>query len=281
MKNSQRIIGTMLLFFGSNQLFAQTTNANTFGSENDFFMLFAFTVMTFLAILLVVVFSAMFSMLKELTNEKEKDVPATHKISFLEKLANLKPLSQEKELLLHEDYDGIQELDNPVPNWFNALFYGTVVIGIFYLFVYHSWNSAPLQKQEYDTEVNVAQLAKAERLKNAPADDTNETNVKLLTDAGVLNAGKGTYLQYCAACHGKAGEGGVGPNLTDEYWLHGGTIQSVFKTIKYGVAEKGMVAWGTQITPTQMSNVANFILSLKGTNPPNGKAPQGKIAETK
>lgn len=246
------------------------------GTEEDLRLIVIFIMICSIIVLFSLVAIALFTLLQIFTTpsaEVSKSLFDT--ASFWEKLANLKPLSQEKELLLHEDYDGIQELDNPVPAWFNGLFYGTVAIGIVYLLVYHSWQSAPLQTQEYDNEVVMAAKIKAQQLKDAPADNIDENNVKLLTDASVINAGKVSYMQYCAACHGKAGEGLVGPNLTDEYWIHGNTVNAVFKTIKYGVVEKGMLAWGSQLTPTQISNVSNFILSLKGTNPPNAKEPQG------
>jgi len=239
----------------------------------DLLLLFGIAILICIVLVLLVMLMSLAGMVGSMSGTAEKPVADAGK--FWQKIASLKPLSAEKELLLHEDYDGIQELDNPVPAWFNALFYGTVVFGLIYLLVYHSWNLAPMQKQEYDTEVFAAQLATQERLKKSPIDDINENNVKESKEQTILTAGKGTYVQYCAACHGQAGEGGVGPNLTDDYWLHGGTLASVFKTIKYGVPEKGMVAWGTQLTPTQISNISNFIASLKGTNPPNGKAPQG------
>jgi cytochrome c oxidase cbb3-type subunit 3 len=85
------------------------------------------------------------------------------------------------------------------------------------------------------------------------------------------------YLNSCAACHGQAGEGNVGPNLTDAYWLHGGGIKNVFKTVKYGVPEKGMIAWEKQLSPAQIAQVSSYILSMQGTNPPNAKAPQGEL----
>jgi cytochrome c oxidase cbb3-type subunit 3 len=104
----------------------------------------------------------------------------------------------------------------------------------------------------------------------------DESNVEALLDDASLAAGKTVYEGKCAACHGMAGEGGVGPNLTDEYWLHGGDIKSVFKTIKYGVPEKGMISWKSQLRPAEMHKTASYILTLVGTNPPNGKEPQGE-----
>ncbi len=243
-------------------------------SGSDLLLLFAIAILVCVILVLLVMLVSMIGMIQSMSAESGK--PTVSSSKFWQKITSLKPLSAEKELLLNEDYDGIQELNNPVPAWFNALFYGTVAFGLIYLLVYHNWDLAPMQKQEYESEVFAAQLATQERLKNSPVDDINENNIKESKEQAVVAAGKGTYVQYCAACHGQAGEGGVGPNLTDDYWLHGGTLASVFKTIKYGVPEKGMLAWGTQLTPTQMSNISNFITSLKGTNPPNGKAPQGE-----
>lgn len=260
------------------QTFAQSNNF--LKTEADFMLFYVFILVMFAILVIVLpILAAVLSLAKSFDTETKE--PLFDMEKFWLKMANLKPLSKEKELLLHENYDGIQELDNPVPMWFNALFYGTIAFGLLYWFAYHNWQLAPLQEQEYDNEVYAAQMIKAEKLKNAPADNINEENVKLLTDASVLNAGKGTYIQYCAACHGKVGEGMVGPNLTDEFWLHGGSVKEIFKTIKNGVPDKGMVAWGSQLTPTQISNTTNYILSLKGTNPPNAKAPQGnKVAAT-
>jgi cytochrome c oxidase cbb3-type subunit 3 len=103
----------------------------------------------------------------------------------------------------------------------------------------------------------------------------DENSVKASTDAGIIAAGKAVYTQNCIACHGAQGEGTVGPNLTDDSWIHGGTVNAIFKTIKYGVPEKGMISWEKTLTPKQTSDVSNFILSLQGSNPPNPKAPQG------
>lgn len=102
---------------------------------------------------------------------------------------------------------------------------------------------------------------------------------KPLTDAGALADGKKTFETQCATCHGKLGEGGIGPNMTDEYWIHGGTIANVIHTIRKGVPAKGMIAWEKTLTPDQVNAVASFILvKLQGTTPPNAKPPQGEKA---
>jgi len=105
----------------------------------------------------------------------------------------------------------------------------------------------------------------------------NEENVTITNDAAALANGKNTFIKNCAACHGQNGEGLVGPNFTDDYWIHGNKINDLFKTIKYGVPAKGMISWQTQLDPNQMQEVASYILTLRGSNPANPKAPEGTI----
>lgn len=194
------------------------------------------------------------------------------------KAMSLKPMSEEKALLIAHDYDGIQELDNPTPAWFMWLFYSTITFGVCYLLVYHVFGMGQLQYDEYKTEMAQADIAKKEYLSKA-ANQVDENTVKLVTDPSVLASGQTIYKQTCMPCHGDNAQGGVGPNLTDDYWLHGNKITEVFKTIKYGVAAKGMPTWEKQLSPKQISDVANYIKSIHGTNPANPKAPQGdKIA---
>lgn len=177
---------------------------------------------------------------------------------------------------LGHDYDGITELDNGAPPIFNYIFYGTIGFAAIYLFAFWGLNTSSLRMHwEYDQEMKIAAAEKAERAKNA-ANAVDETNVVLLTDASALEDGKKVYLLSCQACHGAQGQGGVGPNLTDDYWLHGGSIKDIFKTVKYGVPDKGMVSWQAQLSPSQMAAVSSYIHTMHGTNPPNAKAPQGE-----
>ena len=104
-------------------------------------------------------------------------------------------------------------------------------------------------------------------------------NVTLSEAEADLAVGKEAYLQNCVTCHGADGQGGVGPNLTDQYWLHGGDVKAVFKTIEYSIPEKGMVSWQNNFTPKQMQQLTSFILSLEGTEPANTKEPQGDFFE--
>ncbi len=199
----------------------------------------------------------------------------THKQTIWQKLLSLRPLAEEKDLLIMHDYDDIQELDNPIPAWFNWLFYGSVVFALVYLLNYHVFNLGKLQDEEYAIEMKEAEIAKEAYLEKT-GNAIDENSVKLDQSESVLAAGKAIFAQNCVACHGQNGEGVVGPNLTDEYWLHGGKINDLFKVVKYGVPEKGMIAWEKQLSPKQISDVSNYIESLKGTNPANPKAPQGE-----
>ena len=135
--------------------------------------------------------------------------------------------------------------------------------------------------ERYEQEMAKAKEAKKARLASLGS-QIDETNVKLLTDEAAIVAGQAEFVSKCAACHLADGGGSVGPNLTDEYWLHGGSVKDVFKTIKYGVPAKGKIAWESQLTPPQIQNIASFIISLKGTTPATPKEPQGElyIAET-
>lgn len=197
------------------------------------------------------------------------------KPSIVSKLLSLRPLEEEKDLIMEHKFDGIAELDNPTPPWFMWLFYGTIVFGVAYILNYHVFEWGLLQDQEYVVEVQEAEAAKVEYLANA-ANLIDESSVTVSSEPAVISAGMALFNTNCVACHGDKGQGTVGPNLTDEYWLHGGSVNDVFKTIKYGIPEKGMISWEKQLTPKQISEVSNYILSLKGTNPPGAKEPQGE-----
>jgi len=187
-------------------------------------------------------------------------------------------LEKEADVLLDHDYDGIKELDNALPPWWKWGFYFTVIVAIIYLFRFHVIGSGPTPLQEYDKEMTMA-AAKLENFKKNSKDAFDEKTVTLADVKGIAE-GKKIFTGTCFPCHGASGEGNaVGPNLTDKYWLHGGSIGEVFKTITNGVPDKGMQAWGKTFSPADVRNLASYVLSLQGTNPPNAKAPQGNIYE--
>jgi cytochrome c oxidase cbb3-type subunit III len=208
--------------------------------------------------------------------EIEKDTkPAAWKTLWA-RLNSLKPIEQEKALVMDHEYDGIRELDNRLPPWWLYGFYGTIIFAGIYLWRYHVSGTAPLSQQEFAIAMEKAEAQKAAYLKRS-ANNVDENTVKLLTEVSTIDAGKTVFIQNCAACHGKDGEGTVGPNLTDDYWLHGGGLQDIFKSVKYGWPEKGMRSWKEDLSPVQIAQVTSFIKSLHGSNPPNGKEKQGEL----
>jgi cytochrome c oxidase cbb3-type subunit 3 len=200
------------------------------------------------------------------------------KQSRWQKFLGLRPPSLEAQLDLQHTYDGIRELDNPTPPWFMGLFYGTIAFGLVYLIYFHVLGDGQVMQAEYAEETAEAEIVRAAYVKQW-AEKINEKTVVVLTSDEALTAGKKLYDQNCVSCHGAKGEGGVGPNLTDAYWLHGGTIRAVFRTVTEGVPEKGMIAWKKSLNPLQIQQVASYIASLQGTHPSNAKAPQGEKLE--
>lgn len=202
-------------------------------------------------------------------------VPAKPRLNWWEKFNSFRPVEEEVDIDLGHNYDGIRELDNRLPPWWLYGFYGCILFAGIYLWRYHVSHSAPSQKEEYDYAMRVAEEQKENYLKKS-ANKIDENTVTLLAAADI-EKGKNLFITSCAACHGKLGEGGVGPNLTDDYWIHGGGLKDIFKTIKYGFPEKGMMAWKETLNPMQMAQITSFIKSIRGTNPPNGKEKQGEL----
>jgi len=194
---------------------------------------------------------------------------------MMDKLTAAVPVSREKEVDLGHEFDGIRELDNRLPPWWLGLFYGSILFAFVYIYYYHFSGNEWSSRGDYEEEVASAERA-ARLYRIQQADVVDEENVQFLTDELALEQGEVIFQSNCATCHGEKGEGGVGPNLTDPYWIHGGTINDVFSVIKYGVAEKGMVSWQAQIRPSAMEKVASFIMTLQGTDPPGAKEKEGE-----
>jgi cytochrome c oxidase cbb3-type subunit 3 len=194
---------------------------------------------------------------------------------FRRAITKTTPVETEHELLLNHNYDGIRELDSKVPPWFLWLFYVTIFFSIVYMLDYHVFNSSPLQAEEYELQVQQAEFERAALMKSGAF--LNEESVTLLTDPSSLDDGKQIFTANCVACHAADAGGLVGPNLVDDYWIHGGGIKNIFKVIKYGVTAKGMISWQSQLSPKQMQDVSSYIISLHGTTPANPKQPEGTI----
>jgi len=219
----------------------------------------------------------LFVLLHEMEEGQDKSLMSVFWAQFTSKMNDSKPLEQENEIMLHHDYDGIKELDNNLPPWWKYLFYVTIIFSVIYMAHYHVLQSGPSSDGEYLAELKAAELEKS-KISTVTYNVTAD-NAKLLTDIGALTSGKELYTKNCVACHGQNGEGLVGPNLTDNYFIHGNTIKEVYLVIQNGVTEKGMLSWKAQFNPKQIEEVASYVLSLVGTTPANPKAPQGNLIE--
>lgn len=274
-----RILPLILLLvfiaFG-NSSFAQATQAPdpAYGDMNPFLFYGLITVIVVLLGLVGLLYRAIMMVLKPVIEK----APVKAKAGFLEKLNASVPLEQEKDVMLDHDYDGIHELDNNLPPWWKYGFYVTIVFACIYLWRFHVSESAPLQLAEYKEQLATAEVEVA-AYKEKMGNLVDETNATVLTEAADIASGKGLFTANCAACHGQLGEGGVGPNLTDAYWLHGGSVKDIFKTIKYGWPQKGMKSWEKDFGAKQIQELSSYILTLQGTNPPNAKEKQGELYE--
>ena len=192
------------------------------------------------------------------------------------KLLGSKPIEEEAEIILDHNYDGIKELDNSLPPWWLYGFYVTIIFGVVYMIRYHVLGA---DDQFVEYEIEYAEAAKAiEEYKKTAKDLVDVNTVELLTDAGDLNAGKKIFEVNCVACHMADGGGGIGPNLTDEYWILGGGIKNVFNTISEGGRSgKGMIAWKASLKPSEMAQVASYVLQFQGTTAANPKEAEGEI----
>ena len=192
------------------------------------------------------------------------------------KLVGGKPIEQEGEIIMDHNYDGIHELDNKLPPWWVYGFYATIVFAVIYLVRFEVFKDYS-QEDEYKAAVAQAQID-IEEYKKTAKDLVDVNTVQLLTEVSDLNSGKSIFEGNCAACHKVTGAGGIGPNLTDDHWILGGGIKNVFKTISEGGRPgKGMISWRAELKPSEMAQVASYVLSLHGSNPPDGKPPEGEI----
>ncbi len=187
-----------------------------------------------------------------------------------------RPVHEEADIDLGHNYDGIRELDNRLPPWWLYGFYLCIVFAGIYLYRNHISHAAPSSKEELAMSLEVAAIEKEGYLKKA-ANKVDENTVTYLTDPSALEAGKKIFTTTCAACHAADGGGMVGPNLTDNYWIHGGKIADIFKTIKYGWPEKGMKSWQEDYSPIQIAQLASYVKSLTSTKPAKAKEPQGDL----
>lgn len=192
------------------------------------------------------------------------------------KLLGSKPIEEEGEIILDHNYDGIKELDNKLPPWWLYGFYVTIIFAGIYMVRYHIFDGTK-QDKEFLIEMEEARLA-VEEYKKTAKNLVDVNTVEVLTEPSDLAAGLSIFQTNCVACHKADGGGGIGPNLTDEYWILGGGIKNIFNTISEGGRDgKGMVAWKNDLKPIEMAQVASYVLSFQGTTPAEPKGPEGEI----
>jgi cytochrome c oxidase cbb3-type subunit 3 len=176
-------------------------------------------------------------------------------------------------LLMDHEADGIRELDNKLPRWWVWLFYCTIMFSSVYLVYYHVLGAGDLMAAQYDKEMKVGNAIKAEAMGKF---EKEIPNLQPSKETASLENGKQTFLKLCAPCHRQDGGGLVGPNLTDDYWIHGSNFVDNVQTIWNGVPAKGMITWKGVLKPNEVFDVASYIYTLRGTHPPNPKQPENQ-----
>jgi len=287
-KMSSKVITSFLLLISlgiTPSLLAQDTNvakttevSSTIGGmAASTFYLMATVIFLELVIIIVMLINIKFLLRKEreeVASAEELEEIRKTRLTWWDKINKMRPVSQEAELDLGHEYDGIRELNNRLPPWWLYGFYVTIIVAVIYLWRFHISHTGPSSKEEYDRSVTAAEMEIKEYLAKK-GDAVDENTVTLLTEAQDITEGKRIFTTSCASCHKETGAGDVGPNLTDDYWLHGSDIKSVFKTIRYGI--NAMPQWQNQYSNKQIAQVASYVKSLHGSNPANPKAPQGVL----
>lgn len=279
-----RVLVIFFFVFGAMEYFIDSGNRPAF-IQYPMVSVFLF-VFLFLLIAIEITLSAVNRITYLLLSDEEKEKLAHEETlgfsekswykSLMQRLTRTVPIEDEKQLLMDHDYDGIKELDNNLPPWWVYLFYACIIFSAIYL-VRFEILGAPDQETELQNEMNQAKIEVAEYMKTAP-DLMDEKTVTLLTEPADLDAGKAIFTANCVACHRADAGGQIGPNLTDDHWILGGGIKNLFHTITNGGRDgKGMIAWKGTLKPKEIQAVASYVISLRGSNPKDPKAPDGEI----
>lgn len=288
--NTGKIVSAVIFLLAATSLFAQDPAAPAKPAEPPFTYwdmgAGVFYVMMSVIVLEVIFIYMLYRMGMALLDRDEmrvklygaKKAEGLLESKLMKSLTDAVPVEEEAAVMMDHDYDGIRELDNNLPPWWKYGFYLTIAVAIIYLFNFHVLHTGKLSIEEYNQEMKDGDAAVAEYQKTA-VNLVDEKTVKLLTDPASLAGGKAIFKQNCVACHGEFGEGkeGLGPNFTDDYWLHGGSVNDVFRSVKYGWTDKGMKSWQQDLKPSEIQLVVSYVKSLRGTNPPNPKEKQGEL----
>ena len=282
-----------LLFMLPMGAFAQPTENKSFWTDpfnHPMLSMYLVSVLVFITVILVMITAIYMLRILNLLVRKQAEEKALREgriyvpeqtwwNKFWDNFNASVPVTDEKNIDLGHDYDGIRELDNHLPPWWKGLLYVTIIWGVFYMIVYHVSFSLPLSGDEYNNEVAEAEAAKKALQASQPAAVIDENALVYDANEEFITKGKAVFTgNNCQSCHREDGGGnGIGPNLTDDYWIHGGSVKDIFSTVNKGVIEKGMPAWGKVMSPADVRDVTFYVMSLHGTNPANAKEPQGEL----
>ena len=269
-----RVLLVFAIIFIATEYFYKTGSEPAFISNPSVALFLVFVFVTLLAM------EGIFSATNDLGKSDEelnteKDTRGLKEI--VKDLWGAKPIEQESDILLDHDFDGIKELDNSLPPWWLYSFYASIIFAVLYLGYYHLLGG-DTQEDEYNKQMEVARIEVANyKLENPVVLDKSN-----MSDADNLEAGKKIFKTNCAACHSFDGGGGIGPNLTDEYWILGGGVENIYNTISDGGRDgKGMIAWKNSLNAEKMQQVTSFVLSLQGTTAEKPKEKEGELWKEK
>ena len=274
------ISSTFIILIGATEFFVDSGDQFAFVKYPVLQLVFLIVLLILIAtdLILKAVQNIMFQTLSEEAKAKylAKREERLQKFNLKEIYHRAMGSSAERDIELDHNYDGIKELDNTLPPWWLYSFYVSIIFAAGYMVYYHILDGDN-QIDEYQTELAAAKVA-IEEYKKTATDLIDAETVVALTDAAELDKGNQIYQANCMACHAADGGGGIGPNLTDEHWILGGGIKNIFHTISEGGRSgKGMIAWNSSLKPTEIQQVASYVLSLQGTNPAQPKDPEGEV----
>jgi cytochrome c oxidase cbb3-type subunit 3 len=279
LKNLKNGMAIISFFIISNSLIAQATTTETTVSYWDtinfttWFLLVTIIIEIFVLFFLGLFTARLMKNPKKEIEKSEKIADESGLVKWWKKANNFNNNLEEAEKLdTGHSYDGIRELDNITPPWFQAAFYTTIIIGIIYLWYYHS-GVGKLQIEEYQESVDLANIEMLEYQKHQKGIDEN--TIAFTTSGSELEEGAKLFQASCASCHAADGGGGTGPNLCDDSWIHGGSPKDIFKSIKYGWKEKGMIPWKDLYNDQKILKIASYMNTFQGKKPLSPKAPQG------
>ena len=285
LKNTPKTILAIIGIFGTistyNQSMAMTFMQPGMAKENLPWLLvensdlIILSIINIVVLLIVIHFRNLFmDVLHSIRPEKVVKRSRRKKKKMNQVLNDYVPIEEEHTILLHHEYDGIKELDNNLPPWWVAMFYGTIIFAISYIFIYHILGTGDLQIAEYEREMRTEQALVDKYLEDQGM-QMDEFSATLMIENSDISTGKTLFDINCVLCHNANGEGNIGPNLTDNAWIYGFDMENVYATIKYGTT-KGMPEQSAKLNPIQIQQVASYVLTMPEKD---GKAAEGTIIE--